>query len=48
MNQIIHDRPGQLQMIVDGLLQGEQVIAVYDSAATRKPGMPTTSSCGTC
>jgi hypothetical protein len=30
MNQIVHDRPEQLQMILSGLLQGEQVIAVYD------------------
>ena len=30
MNQIVHDRPEQLQMILSGLLQGEQAVAVYD------------------
>ena len=30
MSQIIHDKPEQLQQIQAGLLQGEEVYAVYD------------------
>jgi len=30
MSQIVHDRPEQLEMILSGLLEGEQAIAVYD------------------
>jgi hypothetical protein len=30
MNHIIHDRPDQLEQINAGLLQGENVFAVYD------------------
>lgn len=31
MTQIPHDRPDQLQQIQSGLMQGEQLIAVYDA-----------------
>jgi hypothetical protein len=34
MNGIPHDRPEQLQQIQSGLLEGEEVIAVYDAVGT--------------
>lgn len=33
MNQVVHDRPEQLHMIIACLLQGEQPIAVHDCIA---------------
>jgi len=34
MSGIPHDRPDQLQQIQSGLLEGEQIIAVYDAVGT--------------